>query len=126
MPTDAEKVAIASDVLAALGNGDHGPALDALDESVRVRASGPLWSRRYRGVEGLLEAYRDGQRQFADASFSIDAVRADDDGSVVVAGTVSATREDGASVAAEVSGVIRFSAGKINRIYLRARRPSSE
>jgi ketosteroid isomerase-like protein len=121
MPTDAEKVAIARDALAALGDGDHERALAVLDEHVRVRASGPLWSGRYRGVEGLMDSYRDAKRNFHDLELSIRSVEADTDGTVVVAGRVSGVLDGRGKLAAELLGVLWFRGRKVHRVYLRTR-----
>ena len=119
----SEKVDTARRALDALRNGNPRELGRALDPDIAVRATGGLRTHRYRGLDSLTEAYREAERYFDAPSLSVDALEEDEDGAVLLAGSVQVRhRQDGKPMRFAVKGVLFFRDGLIHKVYLRRAR----
>jgi ketosteroid isomerase-like protein len=117
----SEKADTARRALSALRNGNPEELGLALDPDIAVRATGGLRTHRYKGLDALTEAYREAGRHFDAPSLRVDSLKEDEDGAVLLAGSVH-VRQDGKPMRFAVKGVLLFRDGLIHRVYLRRTR----
>lgn len=116
----SERLETARRALSALKDGNTVDLGEELDPDIAVRATGGLRTRRYKGLNALTEAYREAGRYLDAPSLSVDSLREDEDGAVLLAGSVQVRdRRDGKPMRFPVKGVLWFRDGLIHKVYLR-------